>query len=500
VKHQVEPLFECSLSVCEGRTPCRNPRTLHNDCPTTQELTMNTLSKEQFEQIFEKEWSRFYKEWSTFLSFPSVSADPSYSDHCTACAEWLRDHVTALGFRAELIPTPGKPIVFAEREGDPAYPTVVFYGHYDVQPPDPLDLWKSDPFRAEERGGRIYARGAQDNKGQSFYFLKAAETLIRSGRLRAPLKIVLEGEEECGSHGISQVLPVIGEKAKGDILMVCDTGTLDAAHGSITMGLRGLVALEIALSGPLQDLHSGAHGGMVKNPAAELSKLIASCYRDDGSVAIAGFYDDLEEVSEEDRALANRIPFDLDRYASRVGVPAIGGESGYTWAERRGFRPTFEVNGLFSGYSGPGGKTIIPSRAGAKFTARLGSGQDPDRCLSRIIEHLETHTPQGVKLEIVYTDVAGPAFRMSAASPLVRRASEVLQAVTGNETLYLWEGGSVPIVPELQRATGADPLLVGFALDEDNMHGPNESFALDQFRRGFLYVSLFLSSLPPRNG
>lgn len=277
--------------------------------------------------------------------------------------------------------------------------------------------------------------------------------------------------------------------------MVCDTGTADRNHGTITMGLRGLVKTEIALSGPRKDLHSGIHGGMIKNPAVELTKMIASLYAPDGKIAIEDFYSDLQEPSAEDRELANKIPFDLETYYKQVGVPATGGEQGFSWAERRGFRPTLDINGITSGYSGPGSKTIIPSRASVKLTARLAAGQDPERALNRIIHHLEERAPKDLTFEVVERSVGGRAFSGSAGSEIVQRAKEVLGSITGKEVYYLWEGASIPIIPALSAAAGAEPLLVGFGLEEDNIHAPNESFEIEQFRKGYLYAALFLMSL-----
>lgn len=448
-----------------------------------------------FDSTFQREWERYFSEWSTYLGFQSVSTDPSYDQECTRCAEWLVSHLTKIGFTSKLLPTSQKPLVYAERKGDSAKPTVLFYGHYDVQPVDPLSSWANPPFEAVVKDNRVFARGAQDNKGQSFYVIKALEALVAAGHLDCNVKVVLEGEEESGSRGLSDSLSDYAEMFKADILMVCDTGTIDRNHGTITMGLRGLVKAEIALSGPRKDLHSGIHGGMIKNPAIELSKLIASLYGPNGEIAVEDFYSDVQEPSSQDRELASKIPFDLEAYYKQIGVPATGGEQGFSWAERRGFRPTLDVNGITSGYSGPGSKTIIPSRASAKLTARLAAGQDPQRALNRIIHHLEERAPKDMNFEVVESSIGGRAFSGSAGSSTVQRAKEVLATVTGKEVFYLWEGASIPIIPELSAAAGAEPLLVGFGLEDDNIHAPNESFEIDQFRKGFLFAALFLMSL-----
>jgi acetylornithine deacetylase/succinyl-diaminopimelate desuccinylase-like protein len=362
---------------------------------------------------------------------------------------------------------------------------------------DPLSLWSSDPFEPELREGRLYARGAEDNKGQTFAFLKAVEALVQHNLLRRPLKILIEGEEECGSRGLSASLPRLSPSLQSDILMVCDTGTPDQRYSTLTMGLRGLISMEVVLHGPHRDLHSGVHGGMVRNPAAELARIVGSLHLPSGRIAVPGFYDGVAELSERDRSLANGAPFDLDRYREEVGVVANGGEAGYSWAERRGLRPTLEVNGIYGGYTGKGGKTIIPSAAGVKLTARLVQGQDPARTLAAVLAYIQSLVPEGLRLEVVDSAVAGGAFSLATSSPRVAQVRSILEKVTGEgTTVCMWEGASIPIIPELAKsAGGAEPILVGYGLEEDAIHAPNESFSLAQFRRVFLYSALFLSEI-----
>ena len=453
------------------------------------------MEKAALEAVYEREFSRFLEEWQAFLRIPSISADPAHDGDCRACASWLMDHLGALGLKTELLETPGKPVVYAFYQGEEGAPTVVYYGHYDVQPVDPLASWTTPPFEPTVRGGRLYARGAQDNKGQTFYFLKALETLLKEGALRCSLKIFLEGEEETQSVGIMQACEEWQERLKGDVLMVCDTGCISPDYPTLTMGLRGLVHLTIKMRGPAYDLHSGFFGGVVKNPAMELARLLSTVHDADGKVVIEGFYEGVDQSTAEDRELADRAPLDLGGMTTQVGALLVGGEKGLSVQIRRGFRPTFEINGIHSGYGGPGSKTIIPSEAFAKVTARLTGKQDPQATLDRILAHLKKHAPEGIHTEIEEAGVGGPAVMLSASDPWIKKAHDVLTQLSSNEPVYSWEGGSIPVVAKLATISGAAPVLVGFGLEDDRIHAPNESFAIEQFKRGFLYAALFLASI-----
>lgn len=449
---------------------------------------------ESYRKVFAENRGRFLQEWQQFLRFRSISADSAYTAECEACCTWLSDHLKKLGFTVEILRGEGKPLLWAERAGDPAKRSVLFYGHYDVQPVDPVDLWKTPPFEPEERDGRMYARGAQDNKGQLFYVLKAIETLIAEGALNVPLKVLIEGEEETGSEFLSHTLPGIRERLKADVLMVCDTGTLHSSLATITMGLRGIASCEVRLRGPKYDLHSGVHGGLVKNPATEIARLVSTLHDVEGRIAVKDYYRDVAEVSAEDLQLANQAPYELEQYEKTVGVKTTGGEKGFSVAERRGLRPTIEINGIYGGYAGEGGKTIIPSYAGVKISSRLVRGQDPEWCLNALVEHLRLHAPADLVFEVVYQEVGGPAVSLSAHSETIAAARRVLDQVSNNRTIFIWEGASIPIVAELSELSGADPLLVGFGLEEDLIHAPNESFSIEQFEKGFLYSVLLLRS------
>ena len=453
------------------------------------------MKKADFEKIFESDKNSFLQGWKEFLSFESVSTDQNYSKPCLDCATWLVNELSSIGLKSELWATEGKPVVYGEYLHSEAAPTLLYYGHYDVQPVDPLELWRSDPFKPEIRDGRMFARGAQDNKGQTFYVLKAIETLIKFKMLKCNLKLLIEGEEESSSIGISRALSGWRDKLQADLLMVCDTGMFPPGIPSITMGLRGIIFLTAQLTGARNDLHSGVHGGVAPNPATEMARLINSLYKADGSIAIQGYYDGIDAIDQDDLRLANTFAFPPEMYMRMVGVEPCGGEKALAPIERRGFRPTVEINGISSGYSGEGSKTIIPSRAMVKITSRLVSGQDPARCLELIRAHLRRNAPKGLTLEIFEDGVGGPAVRASSKGPWVGKAVSILQQLGDGRVSHIWEGASIPIVAELVNVSGAEPVLVGFGSEEDSIHAPNESFSIEQFRQGFLYASLFIGSV-----
>ena len=451
--------------------------------------------RQEMEQAFEDHTGRYVEQWRKLVSFPTISAEPAHDDDCRACADWLVEHLQGMGFDGSILPTSGKPLVYAVRKANADRPVVLFYGHYDVQPVDPLDEWDTPPFELTEKSGRLYGRGAQDNKGQLFYALKAMETLIAHERLDVTVKILLEGEEECGSSGLSSALPELREQLSADILMVCDTDTNREGGPTIIMGLRGVAALTVSLSGPDYDLHSGMHGGLAPNPAAAMARLVASLHREDGAIAVPGFYDGVRSPTEEERDLANAETFDASRYKAETGVAPVGGERNFTPAERVGFRPSLDINGISSGYSGVGMKTIIPARATAKVTARLVPDQDPEECLDAIERHCRDHAPDGLTVSFSDRTGGGRGFRLDTHSSIAARAKCVLDTLTDRETTFHWEGAAIPIVASLAEASGADPLLVGFGSERDRIHAPNESFSIDQLRHGFLYVGLMLASL-----
>ena len=450
---------------------------------------------EKFKERFEKNWQETLEMWKEFIRFPTISAEQKYREDCRSCANWLRDYLQKIGFQSEVLETSSNPSVYGEFKGEPDRPTVLFYGHYDVQPVEPLEEWtETQPFEPVLKGERLYGRGAQDNKGQMLFALKALEHLIAAGELKSNVKLILEGDEEIGSPGLNGALEKWGDRLKADILMLCDTGAVAKGVPTITMGIRGIFYLTVHVEGIKHDLHSGQHGGLVPNPATELARLIATLHDENGRVAVEGFYEGVEEIAPEDRALANAFPFDEEDYERKIGVPPIGGEKGYSPVERRGFRPTLEVNGLYAGHIGEGSKTIIPRSAFVKLSARLVGKQDPDKILAALRQHLEKHAPRGLKLRIDEVGIGGPALTLSSKEPVIQLTSEILKEISSDgKVAYLWEGGSIPIVSKLSRVSGGYPLMVGFGLDEDQIHAPNESFSVEQFKQGYLYASAIFS-------
>ena len=449
----------------------------------------------ELETHFGRHQDRYLAEWIALLRIPSVSADPAHRQDCARCAEWLARRLARLGFKPRLLKTRAHPAVFAQRPGARDAPTVLFYGHYDVQPADPLAAWTTPPFDPHVRAGRVYARGAEDNKGQLMYVLAAMETLIAQNAPLPALKILLEGEEECGSAGLSEALPRWRHLLRADILLVADTGTAASGAPAIIMGLRGIMHASIALTGPKHDLHSGMHGGVAPNPATEMARLLATLHTPDGAIAVPGFARGVVAPTRRERALANAEAVAPRAYRRTTGVPPAAGEKDFTPAERLGFRPSIDVNGIHAGYSGRGIKTIIPARAEAKITARLARGQEPAAALRALIRHLEAHAPAGLRLRVTEKGISGPALRINPDSPLVAKARRVLSLLSRQEPALLWEGASIPVITALARSSGAEPLLVGFGHDKDRVHAPNESFSLQQFKRGYLYAALMLRAI-----
>jgi acetylornithine deacetylase/succinyl-diaminopimelate desuccinylase-like protein len=444
---------------------------------------------------FDANRERFFENWKTAVRFPSVGADPAHAEDCRACAGWFSARLREAGFDTELLETGAPPVVFGVRRGKPGTPVILLYGHYDVQPADPLEAWTSPPFDPVFRDGRLYGRGAQDNKGQLVYVLAALETLNRlAGADLCTIKVLLEGQEESGSDGLSHALPGWAERLKADVLMVTDTFMAESGAPSIVMGLRGIVHLTVTVEGPLRDLHSGCHGGLAPNPADALCRLIAGLHRKDGRLAVKGFDAGCRPATAREKELLAREPFDSARYEAQTGVPPAGGETAIAPYERLGFRPTIEVNGIHGGYGGAGSKTIIPARAFAKLSARLTAGQDPAKALAAIEAHLKKHAPAGLRVTVSEATVGGPALCLDADAPLAARAAGVLREVCGREAAYHWEGASIPVLTLLARvAGGAQPLLIGFGREEDQVHAPNESFAQERFRLGYLFMTRFLS-------
>lgn len=427
---------------------------------------------------------RFVQELQELLRIPSVSADPTCRPHMQAAAGWIERQLRELGFRTEIVPTPGHPIVCAEWLNAAGAPTVMVYGHYDVQPADPLELWTTPPFEPTIREGAIYARGATDDKGQVFTHIKSAEAWIKTaGRLPVNLKYVIEGEEEVGSKHLDDFLEARKESLKCDVAVISDTSQYAADIPAITVGLRGIIACEITVAGPKKDLHSGVFGGSVANPAMGLARIIAALHDDQGRIQIPEFYDDVQPLSAEERAEFAALPFDEAEYRRELGVPAVTGEAGFTTTERRWARPTCEVNGLVSGYTGVGPKTIVPSKATVKLTCRLVPNQNPEKLLRNLETYLRGRLSTGLTME--FTSFHGaPGFLMDRHSPYLQAAAEAIAAGFGKPPVAIREGGSIPVVTTFREILGVDTLLLGWGLNSDNLHSPNEHFSLANFQRG----------------
>ena len=433
--------------------------------------------------------ARFVAELCDYLRLPSVSAQPQHKKDLRACAEWLAAHCRHIGLDARLCPTRGHPIVVAKtpasatlRRGKP--PHYMVYGHYDVQPPEPLDLWTSPPFEPRIAGRSIYARGSTDNKGQHFAHLKAVEAHLKTGTpLPCDLTFVIEGEEEVGSESLADFLKNNRRELLCDAVVISDTGMPGLKHPALTYALRGIIAFEIKLRGPSRDLHSGVFGGCVENPAMALARLLAQIHDDQGRVTIPGFYDDIAPLSKLERQQAARYPMSERQLQKLLGVPKLSGERGFTAMERRSARPTFEINGLTSGYQGDGSKTIVPAVASAKITCRLVPNQRPAKIRKIVCDFLKKLCPPTVRLEIE-TGHGAEAYLVSPESREARAALRALELAFGCKPILMREGGSIPIVNEFKKILGAESLLLGLGLPDDNAHSPNEKFNLDAFKKG----------------
>ncbi len=431
------------------------------------------------------ERARFYAELDEFLRIPSVSAKSDHNADTERAAEWVRSQLAGAGLRAETLPTPGHPVVIGEwREAGADAPTILIYGHYDVQPPEPLELWDSPPFEPDLRDGRIYARGSADDKGQLFLHVKALEAHLKTrGRLPVNVIVLAEGEEEVGSPNLVPFVKEHRARLAADAVVISDSAMFAPGLPSLLFSLRGLAYFEIHATGPSSDLHSGAYGGAVLNPANALAKVIGGLHDDAGRITIPGFYDDIIDPSPETLDGIRALPFDADEYASEVGVPATGGENNYSALERLWTRPSCDVNGMLSGYTGEGAKTVLPAKAMAKVSFRLVPGQTPERVHELFQQHLARVAPPGVQLELVELH-GGRPWRASLEGPLFDAATRALEKSFGTQPVLTGEGGSIPIVGEFEEILGASTLLVGFALPGANMHAPNEWFATDCFERG----------------
>jgi len=436
------------------------------------------------EDYLQRHGDEFLAELFELLRIPSVSADPDRAGDVETAARWVADKLAATGFASEVVATEGHPIVYAESPRVEGRPTVLVYGHYDVQPADPLELWKSPPFEPEIRDGYIYARGATDDKGQMMTHVKSVQAwLATAGELPLQIKFLIEGEEEVGSSHLAEFIEQHKELLYCDCVVISDTSQFAPGQPAITYGLRGIDYFELRLSGPKQDLHSGTFGGAVTNPANALCKMLAAVVDDLGRIQVPGFYDDVEELSERERRQFAELPFDEPAFMRQIGVDALTGEAGFSTLERRWARPTFDVNGLGSGYQGEGAKTVLPCRAMAKFSFRLVPRQDPQKIADSLRQYLTRLCPPGLKLELIGSHGA-PGVVVPLDSPFVAAAERAIEAGFGRRPVFMREGGSIPVVATFHDLLGVDTLLLGWGLDDDNTHSPNEKFSLADFHRG----------------
>ena len=427
------------------------------------------------------------KDYFELLRFPSVGADPLKLRDCVDCAMWLKRWLEAIGFKGELMMPPVKdgqaapPILFAERAGAEGAPTILVYGHYDVQPADPVEEWKTPPFEPTVVDGRVYCRGAQDDKGQSFAFLCGIRDYLASAKAAPTLKVLLEGQEESGSTALMEMAPDLRRKLAAEVMLVCDTSAAAELRPAIVAGLRGVSHLTVRLTGPNRDLHSGEYGGIAPNPAQAIAELVASLHNPDGSIAVAGFRDGIEPPSEPERRAAEAAALDEQAYYNDIGCDPVGGQQGKTITQRNSFEPTIEVNGIHAGYGGPGSKTVIPAEAIAKLSMRLVPGQSVSHVAEVVKKHLEDKCPRGMKLSVEDYNPGAGGFRLPLASPIFRLAASVLEEMDPRGPVFQWDGASIPVVSVLREASGAAPLIVGWGQSEDRIHSPNESYGFVQF-------------------
>lgn len=420
-----------------------------------------------------------------FLSIPSVSTDSIHKEDISKAAGFLETYLNEIGFdKVEQQETGGHPLVYAEynQAGSDA-PTVLFYGHYDVQPVDPIDQWKSDPFQPEVRDGRLYARGASDDKGQVFMHLAVFEALMKTdGKLPLNVKVCIEGEEEIGSENLYNILQEKKEQFAADFAVISDSGMVAENQPTILYGLKGFTGIEINVTGPDHDLHSGMYGGAIRNPIMALTHILASMKNEEEVITVDGFYDDVEPLTDHERELIKQV--EGEDYRKSAGVPDTASEKGYTAKEHTMGRPTFEINGMYGGYQGEGTKTIIPSTATAKITCRLVPGQDPEHVQQLLEKHIQNAAPSGITVDVQKEKLSAKAYKVEPDNPLIKKAAESYTKAFGKETVYVRMGGSIPVVEWIENIYKMPIVLLGFGTPDDRLHSPNESFPLDSFDKG----------------
>ncbi len=442
-------------------------------------------------EYIEKNKDRFLQELFELLKQPSISANPKYKDSVFNTAQMVKDNLDKIGIEnTKLYETKGYPIVYGEKIIDKALPTVLIYGHYDVQPPDPLDLWHSDPFKPEIRNEKIYARGACDDKGQFFMHVKAAETMLATNSLTCNIKFMIEGEEEVGSENLEDFVKNNKELLSSDVILISDTGIIANDTPSITTGLRGLSYVEVEVTGPNRDLHSGLYGGAVANPINILCKMIASLHDENNKITIPNFYDKVEIISEEQRKIMAQAPFDIDAYKQELDINDVYGETNFSTMERNSIRPTLDVNGIWGGYTEEGAKTVIPSKAYAKISMRLVPHQKSDEITKLFEDHFKSIAPKSVTVQ-VRPHHGGEAYVSPTNEKGYLAASKAMEETFGKTPIPVRTGGSIPIVALFEKELGLKSILMGFGLDSDAIHSPNEHYGLFNFFKGIETIPLF---------
>ena len=433
----------------------------------------------------------FLNELIEFLKIPSISADPEYKDDVQKAANWVANNLSQAGAdHVEVIETAGHPIVYGDKIVDEQLPTILVYGHYDVQPPDPVELWNSPPFKPVIRNDKIYARGACDDKGQLFMHVKAFECMHAKNLIPCNIKFMLEGEEEVGSENLESFCIANKEKLACDVILISDTSIIANDVPSITTGLRGICYMEVEVEGPNRDLHSGTFGGGVANPINILCRMISDMQDDNKHITIEGFYDHVLEVSAAEREAMNEAPFDLEEYKKDLGVEAVDGESGYTTLERTSIRPTLDVNGIWGGYTGEGSKTVLPSKANAKISMRLVPNQDPDHIAKLFETHFKKQAPKSVKVKVTAHHGGQPVLT-PLESIEYKAAAKAMEHTFGKKPIPQRGGGSIPIVALFKDVLEANSILLGFGLDSDDIHSPNEKYGLFNFYKGIETIPYF---------
>lgn len=439
----------------------------------------------------EKNKDRFLNELFDLLRIPSISAKSEHKPDMMKCAEAIKQRLLDAGAdKVEIYETKGHPVVYGEKIIDPSKPTVLVYGHYDVQPAEPLELWKSKPFDPEIRDGKIYARGSCDDKGQMFMHVKALEILTKTNTLENNIKFCIEGEEEIGSPNLGDFVKTHKELLKADCILISDSSMISIDTPSLDIGVRGLSYIEVEVTGPNRDLHSGVYGGAVANPITILCKIIASLHDENNHITIPGFYNDVVEATKEERELMARAPYNEKEYMDDLGVKALWGEKGFSTNERTGIRPTLEVNGIWGGYTGEGSKTVLPSKAFAKISARLVPNQESDKITELLIKHLEKITPPYVTLKASLHH-GGEPYGTPIESKAYQAAAKAVEATFGKEPIPVKGGGSIPICALFEKELGIKIVFMGFGLDSDNIHSPNEKFDVANFYKGIETIPYF---------